>query len=178
MVYHRAYLMELQEANRTWVSAPGNMFQCDVFRKDRAPWALWAGICCVMAVQVHVKKIFIYREVWRRGAAPETYIFGEKQGNSCLKKTSIWHFHFTPSFKQLRCPVKEAKLRSGELPARSQAVCSKQPEWAACAQPWAQRSSKDSEDTCRKRTLLPNLDLGHEWFMNRKQGYIHQIIYM
>lgn len=170
--------MELQEANRTWVSGPGNMFLCDVFGKDRAPWALWAGICCVMAVQVHVKKIFIYREVWRTGAAHKTYIFEGKHGNSCLKKITIWHYNFTPGFKQLSHPVKEAKIRSRELPAWSQAVCSKQPWWAACAHPWAQLSSKDSEDTYRKCMLLPNPGSGHEWFMNRKQGYIHQIIYM
>lgn len=113
-MYYKAYVMELQEMNRIWVSGPGNMFLCDVFGKDWAPWTLGAGICCIMAVHVHVK-IFIYREVWRTGAAHKANIFECKQENSYLKRTTIWHYYSTPGFKQLSHPVKEAKIRSHKL---------------------------------------------------------------
>lgn len=52
------------------------------------------------------------------------------------------------------------------------------PKGAAWAPLSAQHSSKDSEETYRKRVHLPKPGSGHEWFMNRKQGYIHRIIYM
>lgn len=79
-----------------------------------------------MAAHMHVKEIFICKEVWRTDGVPDTYIFEGKQRNSCLKKTAIQHYRFTPGFKQLSCEVKEAKIRSGELPAWSLAASSKE----------------------------------------------------
>lgn len=106
--------MELQETNRIWVSGPGNKFLCDVFGKDWAPWTLGAGICCIMAVRVHVK-ILIYREVWRRGAAHKANILKVSKRIHIWRELLFWHYYSTPGFKQLSHPVKEVKIRSHKL---------------------------------------------------------------
>lgn len=83
----QSLLLELPEGNQLqWdlgVRTRGGVLR-DFAGKDWAPWPLWAGICCAMAVRVQVKRDFFYGEVCRTDAAHKTHIFEGKQGD-CRK---------------------------------------------------------------------------------------------